>query len=88
MELKWKTTTECIDEAEAILKEAEQVETREQHAKVWDRKADLLNFINDRFETGAFTGEAYNELWTAKHILFRAESVAGKRSLETYAKNL
>jgi hypothetical protein len=80
-----ETTTDCLERAHDILKQAEKVKTREDHASVWDQKAELLNVINSAFETGYFTGEAYDELKKAKRLLYQAEIIAGKKSKETYA---
>jgi hypothetical protein len=77
---KLETTTDCIRAAEALKEEAKQVTTRESHVAWWDRKVDVLRAINEAFETGFFTGQAYDELWMAKHILYKAEEEAGKRA--------
>jgi hypothetical protein len=77
-----KTTTDVLKEAQQLEREAKQVTNESQHATWWDKKVDLLHVINDCFETGAFTGEAYEELWTAKHTLYRAEAYAGKYAME------
>ena len=84
--MKVSTTTQCIERAQEILREAELVQTREQHAQVWDKKVDLMRIINNSFETGYFTGEAYNELKEAKRLLNKAETVAGNNSRH-YMKN-
>ena len=44
----------------------------------WDKKVELFWTIQDALESGRFVGEAYDELWEAKHILNEAESVAGR----------
>lgn len=79
-----KTTTDCIKKAEAILARAAQVKSKEDHGKVWDEKADLLNKINDSLASGAFNGEALDELRSAKNILYKAESKAGQQAQKTY----
>jgi hypothetical protein len=78
MKTKIQTTTDAIRAAEELMEEAKQVSNRDQHAKWWDKKVDVLQVINNAFETGYFTGEAYDELWQAKHIIGKAETVAGK----------
>ncbi|QZA69506.1 hypothetical protein 035JT004_276 [Bacillus phage 035JT004] len=76
--MKLKTTTQCVDAAKGLLKDAESVTNKREHAAWWDRKVDLYWIIQDALETGGFIGEAYDELWQAKHILNKAESVAGR----------
>jgi hypothetical protein len=82
MTKQYETTTDILNEALQLQEEAKQVRNERAHAKWWDKKVDLLHIINDLFETGAFTGEAYEELWSAKHTLYRAEAYAGKYAME------
>ena len=86
MKLNLTTTTDCVDFAKDLLELAKGLTTREQHARIWDLKVELLHIVNNAFESGAFTGEAYEELWEAKHLIKRIEDVAGVRSSKTYAK--
>jgi len=82
-----KTTTACVKRAEYILKQAERIRTREDHVAMWDNKVELFNQINDSLASGAFSGEALDELRHAKDILYRAERKAGEQSKKTYMKN-
>jgi hypothetical protein len=75
---KIETTTDCLYVAEELKKEAEKVTSRFEHITWWDKKVDVLRTINGAFETGYFTGAAYDELWMAKHIISEAELIAGK----------
>ncbi|MFL6470188.1 MAG: hypothetical protein ACJ71H_04980 [Nitrososphaeraceae archaeon] len=72
-----KTTTDCMKKALRLKDEAYTVTTRESHARWWDNKVELLKVINNAFESGAFTGEAYNELREAKNYLLQGENIAG-----------
>ena len=83
--LEIQTTTDCVKKAEEIVEEAKTVSTKEEHAKVWDKKVEVLRIVNGCLNTGGFEGKAYEELWKAKHLLYRAEEIAGNRALETYA---
>jgi hypothetical protein len=76
-----QTTTDCLRAAELMMEEAKKVTTRESHAAWWDKKVDVLHVINNAFETGYFVGVAYDELWMAKHLLYKAEEEAGKRAM-------
>lgn len=81
-----KTTTDCVKRAKSILAQAGKVQTKKDHGAVWDKKVDLLNKVNDSLASGAFKGEALDELRTAKHILHQAEKKAGEQSRKTYMK--
>jgi hypothetical protein len=72
-----KTTTDCMKRALQLKDEAYKVTTRESHAIWWDEKVELLKIINNAFESGAFTGEAYEELREAKIYLLHGENIAG-----------
>lgn len=76
--MELKTTTQCVDAARQLLEEAGAVTNQREHAAWWDKKVDVLWAVNDALESGKFIGEAYDELWQAKHMLNRAESVAGR----------
>jgi hypothetical protein len=80
--MTYKTTTDVLKAAQKLERESKEVTNKQEHATWWDKKVDLLNFINDRFQTGAFTGIAYEELWSAKHSLYRAEAYAGRYAME------
>jgi hypothetical protein len=80
------TTEDCMLEARELLEKAHKVSTREEHIRVWDRKTEVLKVVNNAFESGAFDGEAYGELWEAKHTLNLIERVAGNQAMKTYAK--
>jgi|GraSoiStandDraft_45_1057281.scaffolds.fasta_scaffold00994_15 hypothetical protein len=84
--MKLVTIDDCVRESERILVEAGKVETRADHVRVWDQKVEVLNVVNQAFETGYWVGDNYNKLWEAKYNLIKAEKVAGNRSIETYAK--
>jgi hypothetical protein len=68
---------DTVKAAEELYNEAKQVYNRDQHAKWWDKKVELLLIINLAFETGFWIGDNYDKLWSAKNTLFRAESIAG-----------
>lgn len=76
--MKIETTTDAVRAAENLMEEAKQVTTRASHAAWWDKKVEVLRIINNAFDTGAFQGEAYDELWMAKNMLYKAEEEAGK----------
>jgi|GraSoiStandDraft_51_1057287.scaffolds.fasta_scaffold598197_2 hypothetical protein len=68
---------DTVKAAVELQEEAKMVYNRDQHAKWWDKKVELLLIINSAFETGFWIGENYDKLWSAKNIIFRAESIAG-----------
>lgn len=76
--MKLKTTTQCVDAAKGLLKDAESITNKRDHIVWWDRKVDLYWIIQDALETGGFVGEAYDELREAKHLIDRAERIAGR----------
>jgi hypothetical protein len=80
--MKIETTTDCIEAAKELQEEAKKVTNAKEHATWWDKKVDVLRIINNAFETGYFTGDAYNELWEAKHIIGHAEAIAGHYSID------
>ncbi len=88
MKERVQTTTDCLTEARHLLNDAKKVETRAQHVNFWDNKVELLHIINNAFETGYFTGKAYDELQEAKTLLLTAETIAGDRARETYTREL
>ncbi|QZA68943.1 hypothetical protein 010DV004_272 [Bacillus phage 010DV004] len=73
-----ETTTQCFEAAVQLLKEAESVTNEREHAAWWDKKVDVFLVIQNALESGAFKGEAYDELWDAKYVLNEAENVAGR----------
>lgn len=80
------TTSDLKRRAENLYVKAEFVSTRIQHARFWDSKVIVLNQINDALETGYYSGEALEDLRVAKQLLHDAETLAGKRAMETYMK--
>lgn len=79
--MKLETTTDCITAAQVLYNKAKKVTNEEEHRQWWDEKVELLKTINKALASGFFTGEAYNELWTAKNILYTAEAEAGKYAM-------
>lgn len=73
----YTTTTDLLEAAYGLQAEAKRVSNRLEHSAWWDRKVDLLHRINDSLASGAFIGEAYDELQAAKSVLNRAEILAG-----------
>ena len=76
--MELKTTSQCVAAAKELLVSARSIKSQREHAAWWDQKVELFWIIQDALESGGFTGEAYDELWQAKHILNEAESVAGR----------
>jgi hypothetical protein len=74
----YKTTTDLMQAAHKLEDEATNVTNQAEHGNWWNRKVALLHIVNGSLESGAFTGEAYSELWEAKHSLSRGEKKAGK----------
>lgn len=79
-----QTTTDCVSRAKDILAQAKQVTTKEDHIEVWDNKVELLRQVNESLASGAFSGEALDELRNAKDILYQAETKAGEQAEKTY----
>lgn len=76
--MKLTTTSQCVAMAKQLLKDAKSVNNKQDHATWWDKKVELFWTIQDALESGRSVGEAYDELWQAKHILNEAESIAGR----------
>lgn len=76
----FKTTTDVLRAAEGLLRAAKLVSCRDEHATWWDVKVLVLRTANEALESGAFTGDARNELLEAKHIIDKAEVHAGAYS--------
>lgn len=81
-----RTIDDCIKAAEELKREAKMVSSREEHAKFWDKKVELLHIVNNTLETGYWVGSLYDKLWMAKHTISQAEKVAGEQALKTYVK--
>ena len=80
--IKIETTTDALRIAEILYKEAFQVTDRNSHVQWWDKKVEVLQVINEAFETGYYTGEATAELRQAKYLIYRAETIAGEQALK------
>ncbi|UJJ74809.1 hypothetical protein [Bacillus phage BM-P1] len=76
--MKLTTTSQCVATAKELLVSARSIKSQWEHAAWGDQKVELFWVIQDALESGRFVGEAYDELWEAKHILNEAESVAGR----------
>ena len=73
-----KTTSQCVATAKDLLVSARSIKSQWEYAAWWDQRVELFWIIQGALESGRFTGEAYDELWQAKHTLNEAESVAGR----------
>jgi len=72
------TTTDILNASRYLKEKAEDIEDSIDHGAWWDVKVDVLNACNNALESGAFTGEAYDELKTAQSIIYNAEAIAGR----------
>ncbi|AUO79547.1 hypothetical protein BSP10_144 [Bacillus phage BSP10] len=73
-----KTTSQCVATAKDLLVSARSIKSQWEYAAWWDQRVELFWIIQGALESGRFTGEAYDELWQAKHTLNEAESIAGR----------
>jgi hypothetical protein len=81
----YKTTTDLLTAAIQLKEVAEHVTNREQHAAWWDSKTEVYIEIYNALESGAFTGEAHDELKQAQYIISEAEMYAAVYALNEKA---
>lgn len=79
----YKTTTDLLTASIQLKEAAEHVTNREQHAAWWDSKTEVYIEIYNALESGAFTGEARDELKTAQYNISQAEKIAAGYALQT-----
>ncbi|AIW03623.1 hypothetical protein CPT_Moonbeam225 [Bacillus phage Moonbeam] len=77
----YKTTTDLLNASIQLKEAAEHVTNREQHAAWWDSKTEVYIEIYNALESGAFTGEAHDELKQAQYIISEAEMFAAAYAL-------
>lgn len=73
-----KTTTDLMQAALQLKEEAKHVSNEREHAAWWDRKVEVYLLVNEALESGAFTGEAYDELWQANNAIYSGEAYASR----------
>jgi len=79
----YKTTTDLLNASIQLKEAAEHVTNREQHAAWWDSKTEVYIEIYNALESGAFTGEAHDELKQAQYIISQAEMFAASYALNS-----
>jgi len=77
----YKTTTDLLTASIQLKEAAHHVTNRDQHAAWWDSKTEVYIEIYNALESGAFTGEAHDELKQAQYIISEAEMFAAAYAL-------
>jgi hypothetical protein len=83
----YKTTTDLLKASIELKEQAHKVTNREEHAAWWDSKTEVYIEVYNALESGAFTGEAHDELKQAQYIISEAEMYAAVYALNEKAMN-